>query len=261
MNAPPFSGVDRPVTHRFRQVGGRVPRWVPALLLVSFPGLAADGDWETILEGPITIKNRSVPGTSVKEIWAEGDMNAPVADLQDTLMHPERFRSFMPYLKDSREISKKQDDGSVYVYTLIDLPVVGKRDYVVKVWLHESVKPDGTGTFRNEWKAEPDYLPARSNITRVRLNTGGWTITPKGDGSTSHAVYKFAIDPGGWVPSFAVNMGNEKGVGETFKAVEKEALKRKEERLAKAAKDAKDAAKVVEAPQGTTAAPPASSSP
>jgi hypothetical protein len=233
-------------------------------LTAVMPGqaLATDGDWETIVEGPIVIKNRAVPGTSVKEIWAEGDMNAPVADIQDTLMHPERFRSFMPYLKDSREISKKLEDGSVYVYTLIDLPVVGKRDYVVRVWLRESVKPDGSGSFRNEWKAEPDYLPQRSNITRVRLNTGGWTVTPKGDG-TSHVVYQFTIDPGGWVPSFAVNLGNEKGVGETFRAVEKEAMRRKEERLARAAKAAQDGAaqKVVEAPQGASASPPAASSP
>ena len=225
------------MTQPFRHVRALRFLWAAAAVLGA-GAWAAEGDWETILEGPITIKNRAVPGTSVKEVWAEGDMAAPVEDLQDTLMKPELFRGFMPYLKDSREISKKQEDGSVYVYTLIDLPVVGKRDYVVRVWLHESVKADGSGTFRNEWKAEPDYLPARSNITRVRLNTGGWTITPVGDGSKSHAVYKFAIDPGGWVPAFAVNMGNEKGVGDTFRAVEKEAQKRRDARLAKAAKDA-----------------------
>ena len=230
------------MTQRFRHVRARRVLCAVAVVLGAVPAVAADGDWETALEGPITIKNRAVPGTAIKEVWAEGDMAAPVADLQDTLMKPELFRSFMPYLKDSREVSKKQDDGSVYVYTLIDLPVVGKRDYVVRVWLHESVKDDGSGTFRNEWKAEPDYLPARNSITRVRLNTGGWVITPVGDGSKSHAVYKFAIDPGGWVPSFAVNMGNEKGVGDTFKAVEKEAQKRRDARLAKAAKEAKPVA-------------------
>lgn len=210
-------------------------------LAVAAPAWAAEGDWVTVLEGPITIKNRSVPGSAVKEIWAEGDMDAPVQDLQDTLMKPELFRNFMPYLKDSREISKRQEDGSVYVYTLIDLPVVGKRDYVVQVWLRESVRPDGSGTFRNEWKAVPDYLPRRANITRVTLNTGGWTITPIGDGSKSHVVYRFAVDPGGWVPAFAVNLGNEKGVAETFRAVEKEAQRRRDARLARQAKAAKGA--------------------
>ncbi len=216
---------------------GLLPALCACLATASGAG-AAEGDWVTVLEGPITIKNRSVPDSNVKEIWAEGDVAAPVQDLQDTLMKPALFRGFMPYLKDSREISKKQDDGSVYVYTLIDLPVVGKRDYVVKVWLRESVRPDGSGTFRNEWVAAPDYLPQRSSITRVRLNTGGWTITPLGDGAKSHVVYTFAVDPGGWVPAFAANMGNEKGVGDTFRAVEKEAQRRRGERLAKQARAA-----------------------
>ncbi|MEW6435426.1 MAG: hypothetical protein AB1730_28350 [Myxococcota bacterium] len=242
------------MTRHFHQLGLRAALW--AFVALALPAWGADGDWETVLEGPITIKNRAVPNSAVKEIWAEGDMAAPVQDIQDTLMKPELFRSFMPYLKDSREISKKLEDGSVYVYTLIDLPVVGKRDYIVRVWLREGVKPDGTGTFRNEWKAEPDYLPLRSNITRVRLNTGGWTITPVGDGSKSHVVYQFAVDPGGWVPSFAVNMGNEKGVGDTFRAVEKEAQRRRDERLAKQARAAKEA-KAAEAKAETPSATPA----
>jgi hypothetical protein len=229
----------------------------PTLALVvavlGGPVRAAEGDWETVLEGSITVKNRAVPGSAVKEIWAEGDLAAPVQDLQDTLMRPELFRGFMPYLKDSREIGSRLPDGSIYVYTLIDLPVVGKRDYVVRVWLRESVKADGSGTFRNEWKAEPDRLPTRANISRVRLNTGGWVITPLGDGSKSHVVYRFAVDPGGWVPSFAVNMGNEKGVGDTFRAVEKEAQKRRDARLAKAAEEAQ-ARKEASASGGATPA-------
>lgn len=225
-----------------------------ALALAGGTAAAADGDWETIVTGPITIKNRSVPDSPIKEIWAEGDMDAPVAELQETLMQPDKFRGFMPFLKDSRELGQKLEDGSVYVYTLIDLPVVGKRDYVVRVWLREGVKPDGTGTFRNEWQAVPDHLPQRSNITRVRVNTGGWTVTPTGDGAKSHVVYRFMVDPGGWVPSWAANMGNEKGVGDTFRAVEKEAQRRRDERLARRAKDA-------QAPQGAAAAPPAVASP
>lgn len=237
-----------------------------ALLVCAGSAFAEEGKWETVVTGPITIKNRSIPNSQVKEIWAEGDIAAPVQDIQEACMRVERFRYFMPYLKDSREISPKQPDNSVYVYTLIDLPVVGKRDYVVRTWLRESVNADGTGNFRNEWKAFPDYLPRRSGISRVELNEGGWTVTPLGDGSKSHAVYKFTVDPGGWVPAFAANMGNEKGVGDTFKAVEAEAQRRRDARLAEAAKK-KDApapspAPAPSSPSGATAiAPPAVAAP
>lgn len=190
------------------------------------------GAWETVLTGPITIKNRKFPGSQVREILAEGDLAAPVYDIEQTLMVVSRFKHFMPYLKDCREISERQPDDSVYVYTLIDLPVVGRRDYVVRTWLKETSTPEG-GTFRNEWKAFPDHLPRRNGISRVELNEGGWVVTP-GENGKSHAVYRFVVDPGGWVPAFAVNMANQQGVAETFKAVEKEARRRRDERMAKA---------------------------
>jgi hypothetical protein len=197
---------------------------------------ATDGDWEVVVPGPpLMVKNRSIPNTAIKEIWAEGEIAAPVQDIQEACMRVERFRNFMPFLKDSREISEHLDDGSVYIYTMIDLPVVGKRDYVVRTWLRESVSADGSGTFRNEWKAFPDRLPRRSGISRIERNEGGWTVTPIGDGSKSLGVYHFAVDPGGLVPNFAANLGNQKGVGDTYKAVEKEAQRLRDARLAKSA--------------------------
>lgn len=212
----------------------RLAALAPLVCLVA-AGARADDEpkWETVLKGPITIKNRKFPGSEVREILAEGAIAAPVYDIEQTLMRVERFKHFMPYLKDCREISELQPDRSVYVYTLIDLPVVGRRDYVVRTWLKESATPDG-GTFRNEWKAFPDHLPRRNGIARVALNEGGWTVTPSADGATSHAVYRFVVDPGGWVPAFAVNMANQQGVAETFKSVEKEAQRRRDERLAAA---------------------------
>lgn len=210
----------------------RVAALLPLVCLLAAGARAEDeAKWETVLTGPITIKNRKFPGSQVREILAEGEIAAPVYDVEQTLMVVARFKHFMPYLKDCREISELQPDNSVYVYTLIDLPVVGKRDYVVRTWLRESSTPQG-GTFRNEWKAFPDHLPRRNGISRVALNEGGWVVTPKGDGAKSHAVYRFVVDPGGWVPAFAVNMANQQGVAETFKAVEKEAQRRRDERLA-----------------------------
>ncbi len=209
---------------------------VGVLVLLAAPARAAEPQWETVATGAITIKNRDVPGKPVREVWAEGEIAAPVQDIQDTLMDVSRFRHFMPYVKDAREISEKFPDGSVYVYTLTDFPIVGKRDYVSRTWLLESVKADGTGTFRNRWQAFPDHLPRRREIIRLTLNEGSWVVTPVGDGSKSFAVYRFMVDPGGWIPSFAANMGSNRGVQETFDAVQKEAQRRRDERAGAAKK-------------------------
>lgn len=83
--------------------------------------------------------------------------------------------------------------------------------------------------------AVPDKIPSRANLIRVRVNDGSWDIRPLGDGRRCWAIYKFAIDPGGWVPAWAANMGNEQGVTQTYKAIEKKAQRLAKERLAKAA--------------------------
>lgn len=209
---------------------------IALLCLLAFPALAqGDGGWELVVKGPITVKNRSLEGTAVKEIWAEGELDAPPLDVQDALMDVPSLRSYMPYLKDGRYLGDALEDGSHYVYTLIDLPVVGKRDYIVRLELKQALAPDGTGTFRNEWHAHPDHLPLRHGITRVRRNDGSWEITPLGDGTKCWAVYRFTVDPGGWIPAFAANLGNQKGVQETWDAVAKEGRRRAAKRQAAAA--------------------------
>jgi hypothetical protein len=205
------------------------------VIVCALPALAAEGDWEVVVKGPITVKNRAVPNSSIKEIWAEGEIAAPALDVQDALMDVAKLRSYMPYMKDARVLGEPNEDGSRYVYTLIDLPVVGKRDYITRLWLRESLAADGTGTFRNEWHAYPDFTPRRQGITRVEHNDGSWVITPLGDGSKCWAVYRFTVDPGGWIPAFAANMGNERGVRETYEAVAKEGRRRYAERTAASA--------------------------
>lgn len=209
----------------------------PALLLALTlaPWALAEAQWETVVQGPpITVKNRPRENSPVKEVWAEGEIAAPPQDIQAVLMNPDRFKHFMPNLKDCRSMGQPEADGSTYVYTELTLPVVSSRDYVTQVWLDESVKPDGSGTFKNHWKAVPDKIPERKSLVRVRVNDGSWEVRPKGDGSKSHVVYKFAVDPGGWVPAFAANMGNSQAVPQTYQAVEKEAQRLMAIRLAKA---------------------------
>lgn len=153
-------------------------------------------------------------------------MAAPVKDIQATIMDPDRYSKFMPYVKESRTVGKPEADGAQYVYTRLDFgSLVTSRDYVVKVYLLQGVNPDGSGEFKNRWIADGDKLPARANSIRVKVNEGTWHVTPKGP-NKSHVVYRFLVDPGGWVPTFAANIGNRKGVTDTFRAVEKEAQRR-----------------------------------
>ncbi len=199
------------------------------LLLASAGSARADERaWETVSEGPIQIKTRALGDTGIKEIWAEGELAASVQDVQTALMTPDRFPKFMPFVKEARTLGPPAADGTWLVYTRLDLPMVNGRDYFSRVTLEQGVAPDGSGEFRNHWVAVKDR-PPRQNIVRLTHNEGSWKVTAKGPGR-SYAVYRFSVDPGGWIPTFAAEMGNKSGVADTFKAVEKEAQRLGKER-------------------------------
>lgn len=196
------------------------------MAFVAAPVAAAEGEWETLSQEPWIIKARSVPGTDVKEIWAEGVLDAPVADIQSAVGDPDNYTKFMPYVKEARKVGAPHADGGQLIYTRLDFGrLVKSRDYVVISWLDKGVDENGDGEFKNHWKAAPDALPERANALRVRVNEGSWHVTPRKDGK-SDVVYRFLVDPGGMIPRFAADIGNREGVSRTLKAVEQEAQRR-----------------------------------
>ncbi|MBL8953766.1 MAG: hypothetical protein JNK82_23525 [Myxococcaceae bacterium] len=205
-----------------------------ALSLSGRAAVGAEPEWETVIDGPpFTVKNRVREGSDVKEVWGEGDLEASPLDIQTALLDPKSFNTFMPSVHQAKEVGTAEADGSFYVYTQLSLPMLSNRDYAVRIWNDELVKPDGTGAFRQHWKAAPNKVEDADGFIRVKVNDGSWAITPVGDGSKSHVVYKFATDPGGSIPGWAKNMGNKKAVVDVLKAVEGEAQRRAAERSKK----------------------------
>lgn len=195
--------------------------WVGMMLLLPL-GAAANDGWDTLVSGPITVKTREI-SDSVKEIWAEMEMDAEVQDIQSAILDAGAYPRFMPYFKESRVVGN--EGGHALVYSRMAMPFVQERDYVVKVQVLKQVKEDGSGEFANRWEAVEGHVPARDNTVRLRLNKGEWKAAPTGDGK-SRVSYRVTVHPGTWVPSFAIDMGNKKGIPEMMKAVEKEAKER-----------------------------------
>jgi hypothetical protein len=221
-----------------RSAGAKRALRIAALItaLVLSPAARADqageAGWETLVQGPVSVKVRPKPGTPLKEYWVEGELNAPLADVQAALTDIQRFSEFMPHVREARVLGGAEPDGSTYVYTKLEFPIfVRARDYVVRVALEEGVKPDGTGAFRQRWVATPDRIPERRGVVRIRVLEGSWHIVSKGEDRV-FVIHRFATDPGGRLPSFAVDMGNRSGCVDLFKSVEKAARRRYEQRLA-----------------------------
>ena len=195
----------------------------------------AEPGWQTLTEKPFRIRVRPLPANpKVQEVWSEADLRAGVVDIQAALTDPNAYARFMPYVKECRELLPPDADGSRYTYTRLALPVVQGRDYVLHVFVDMRVAADGSGSFKQHWTSVPDRIPARKGITRVSVNQGSWTVTPNADGS-SHAIYQFAVDPGGSVPSIFTDLGNRGATEDTLRAVEREAQARAKARQLRSA--------------------------
>ncbi len=201
-----------------------------AALVLSTAAFAEDA-WETTQTEPVVVKTRARAGTEVKEVWAEGDIAALPVDIQSALTDVRRFTQFMPYLVEAREIGSPEADGAKYIYSRLDLPVISSRDFIHKCYLDRDAAKDAQGAFANHWFAVPNKTPNRSNVVRLQISEGSWLVTPLPDGKSSHLVYKFSAEIGGSIPVSAANRANARGVGDTFKNVEREAQKRAAERI------------------------------
>lgn len=200
-----------------------------AVLVVAGAAAADEAEgWKTVETKPITIRVHERADGKGKDVWAEGVLHADARDAQAALLDQDSYRHWMPYVKESRVVSRAAD-GSRVTYTMLDLPVVSSRDYTCQVVNDTLLAADGSGQFSQRWWAVPDALPVRKGVVRLPRNEGSWVVKAQGEGA-SYAVYKFSVDPGGSLPGFLANMGQKGGVLDTWKAVEKRAALLKEER-------------------------------
>lgn len=197
-----------------------------SLTLLPVAGRGEEPRWDTVSVGTIEVKSRDLPGSPVREYWAQTELDAEVQDLQATLTEANEFHRFMPFVKESRFLRRIDPDGSRYCYVRLELPPpLTARDYVVRVKTLKGVAPDGSGEFENRWEAVPDALPTRRHTVRLKLNEGSWRITPLPQGR-SKVEYRFRVDPSGMVPPFAAEIASRNGIPDTLRAAEKEAQRR-----------------------------------
>ena len=202
-------------------------------LAFAVPLVASAQEWQVIAQGPILVKVRPRGTAGLRDLWAEGEMDAEVQDLQSAILDEEAYPRFMPYVKEVRTL-EITPEGERLVYTRVEPPFIGARDYVVKMRVRKVVGPDGSGEFANAWHSVPDRFPRRQAVIRLAICDGSWEISQAPSGR-ARVVYRAAVDPGGWLPGFLSNLANSAGTMDAFRAVEREARRRGEVRRAQAA--------------------------
>ena len=203
---------------------GRLGRLVAAgLSLVSASALAGD-DWNQVMQdGQTTVWTRSVPGSRVKEVKAAGTIDAPPAAVFAVIRDFAHYADIMPYTtKETKVLETSADGKNVWYYTVVDAPIVSKRDHTLKVTI-DKIAENGDGIYRLSWASANDHPkapPPRDGYVRLNNTKGSWELKPY-DGNKTYAVYYVNTDPGGSLPVFVINKANTEAVPKVLEALRK----------------------------------------
>lgn len=178
----------------------------------------ASGNWELANETDgIKIFTRAKDGSSVREVKAMGEIDAPADRVFKVIGDYDHYTEFMPYMRESKVIAR--EGKTTFIYGYVAPPVVSNRDYTLKM-VDESIGGDSP-MYKVSWTPANDKgPPPRGGTVRLTINTGSWTLEPTEDGKT-YATYYLYTDPGGSIPTFLVNKANRDSLPDLVKAVRK----------------------------------------
>lgn len=199
----------------------------PALLLLTSwifaAGALAEEEWKQASQSEtLTIWQRDVPGGKVKELKAAGKINSSPATVFAVIRDFDHYADIMPYTtKETKVLETSADGQQVWYYTVVDAPIVSKRDHTLKVTVE---KADAQGVIHVSWVSANDFPkapPPRDGYVRLNNTKGSWELKPADDGKSTFVTYYVFTDPGGSLPKFVINKANTEAVPKVFEALRK----------------------------------------
>jgi len=205
------------------------PRKATALILALLGAFALGAssdqrDW-TLVSGSkdVTLYERSRAGSSLREVKGVGMIQAPPAVVRRVLEDVESYPHFMPYCVESKVISK--DAATRVSYQRLSPPMVGERDYTVRVCIEMRPSASGTPCYFSHWQAANDLGPAeKAGVARVKVAEGSWLLEAADDGRQTHATYCLYTDSGGGIPAMILNLATRTSVPKLFESIRKQAM-------------------------------------
>jgi hypothetical protein len=198
---------------------------VTALALLSsspLESVANDVGWrKAAQEDGISVFTRERKDTNLQEVKAVGMINAPPAKVWAAITDYENYKKTMPYTEVSRVISRDPDGKTLYFYSVINAPLVSRRDYLIRITNESPAPEDASGVWKSVWTCSDKGPGPQKDLVRVLVNDGAWLLQSKEDGHKTLATYYVYTDPGGSIPRWIANKANGTAVPNVFKSIRK----------------------------------------
>lgn len=168
------------------------------------------------------IYNRKTAGNPIREILVLTTIELPASWLFAAVSDYSRYPQFMPYVIKSEVV--RQQDNKTWVFQELDLPwPIANRHYTIE--LTSNVSQQAQGHYLLNWTLSRIVQPSLAGSgVKLEFDDGYWRFCSLGE-RTTFVEYYIHSDPGGLLPSWAVNQANTRAVPEVLKAVQRRAIK------------------------------------
>jgi uncharacterized membrane protein len=198
-----------------------------ALHALTMLVLLAEPSWRLAAEETDLKVYAREKANGVREMKAEAFIDAPPERVWKSVRDVESYPQTMPYVEVSRIVAREGGDKILWLYSVVNAPLVSRRDYVIKL-VDESRWKDGEGYFKVSWTADNAKAPEKpDNIVRVDINDGYWKLEPREGGKKTFVTYYIYTDPGGSLPKWVINKANGSAVPDVIASVRKRATAKK----------------------------------
>ncbi len=165
----------------------------------------------------LTIYNRKVDGSSIREMLALITIDQPARRLFASVADYANYPQFMPYVKKSRVL--KEEDNKSWVFQQLDFPwPISDRHYTIELTADTTHSEQGHYFVSWTLSSRAGLDAPRGEGLPLKVDDGYWRFCTIGENRTL-VEYYINSDPGGLLPAWAVNQANARAVPDVLQAV------------------------------------------
>ncbi|WCT14038.1 START domain-containing protein [Mucilaginibacter jinjuensis] len=183
--------------------------------IIFFAGTTyAQENWKLKTEDEgIKVYTRAVSNSNFKAVKVNCQVSANASQFVAVIMDIKNSVTWAYHTK-SATVLKQVSPSELYYYSEVQVPwPVHNRDFICHIMVKQNPQ---TKVVTIDAPCLGDYIPEKDGIVRVKQSVGKWIITPIGKDKLD-IEYTLALDPGGDVPAWLINLFAAEGPMQTFK--------------------------------------------
>jgi hypothetical protein len=192
------------------------------MLTSGFVNSYAQESWKFHTEKDgVRVYTKSLLTSRIKAIKVESILNASASQFVSVIMDIDKSTEWV-YNTKSSVLVRQVSPSELFYYSEITLPWPAQnRDFIAHIAVAQN---PATKMITIDAPCVSGWVPVKPGIVRVTQSQGKWIVSPL---SKKHikVEYTIAVDPGGSIPAWLVNLVASQGPLESFKMLKRQLQK------------------------------------